>query len=789
MKFSHNWLNEYLTETQTSQSLADTLTLAGLEVDAIEPVVADKVTNVVVGQIKEINKHPNADKLNICTVDVADSELLTIVCGAKNIYEGMKTPVAKIGAVLPGDFKIKKSKLRGQYSFGMMCSEEELGLAEKSSGLMNLPKDAPIGKDINEYLNLDDNIIEVDLTPNRADCLSVYGIAREVSAISNAQLKNIEFKQPVADITDIKNIKITAEDACKSYYGCIIKGVDNSVATPLWMQEKLRRSGIGSISFLVDVTNYIMLLTGQPMHAFDLDKLDGDINVRFAKDKEKLTLLNDTTVELDSDVLVIADDKKPLSIAGVMGGLDSSITDSTKDIFLESAFFLPEKIAGKARRYGLHTDSSHRYERGVDPKLAKDVINLAINLIVEQAGGKVGTVSYKEDIEFTQQQNKITLSIDKLNKVLGTEFQIDYVSDVLNALHMEVKQTDKDTLEIIPPSYRFDMKITEDLIEEVARIYGYSKLPETMPKYQSVEANISETKFGTNKLINILMDRGYHETINYSFIDPKFDKFFYQQQGIALKNPISKELSVMRQSLVPGLLNTFKANISRQQNRIRIFEKGNCFKLKGKQRIQFSKIAGLAFGELNNINWSTNKIIDFFDIKADVESLCSHIQDLSFDVCDDIHWLHPGQSAYVLISGKKAGVIGVIHPNVLKVFNIKSKSPIIFELDLDLLNQQNIPSFTKISKYPSVSRDISFLVDKDILAGDIISSINALNIDILKDVSIFDVYQNESENKKSIALRMIFQDDKQTLDDTVINNSTNKVLDILEEKFFIEQRV
>ncbi|APA82970.1 phenylalanine--tRNA ligase subunit beta [Francisella tularensis] len=790
MKFSHNWLNEYLNDTQTSQDLADTLTLAGLEVDAIESVVAEKVSGVVVGQIKTINKHPDADKLNVCSVDAGEDELLTIVCGASNIYEGMKAPVAKIGAVLPGNFKIKKSKLRGQESFGMMCSEEELGLADKADGLMDLPVNAPVGTDINKYLNLDDNIIEVDLTPNRADCLSVYGIAREVSALTKTELKDLEILEPKVVIDDTKEVNITATDACHAYYGCIIKNVNNKIQTPLWMVEKLRRSGIGSISFFVDVTNYVMLLTGQPMHAFDLDKLEGRINVRYAKNNEELTLLDQTQVKLDSDTLVIADDKKALAIAGVMGGLDSSITDSTTNIFLESAFFVPEKIAGKARKYNLHTDSSHRFERGVDPQLAKKAMKIAIRLINEIAGGEVAPIHGAEDLANLNKQVKINLSINKLNHVLGTNFDIEYVTEVLKALHMDVATSfDGNCIEVIPPSYRFDMEIPEDLIEEVARIYGYSKLPETMPKYAAAKTNISETYQSLDTLNMRLIDRGYHETINYSFIDPKFDEFFFADRGIAIQNPISQDLSIMRQSLIPGLINTFKANTSRQQNRVRIFEKGACFKLQDNQRIQFDRIAGLAYGELLNINWSNSKKVDFFDVKADVEALCNDLTSLSFEVCNDINWLHPGQSAYILANANKIGVIGVIHPTVLKNFQIKAKAPIVFELDLDILTKRQIPNFTKISKYPSVSRDISFLVDKSVLAGDIIKAIRALNINILKDVSIFDIYESQDSDRKSIALNMLFQDNLQTLDDKVIVESIDKVLEALKTKFNIEQRV
>ena len=789
MKFSHSWLNEYLSDTQTSQDLADTLTLAGLEVDTIEPVVAEKVSGVVVGQIKTILKHPDADKLNVCSVDAGEDELLTIVCGASNIYEGMKALVAKIGAILPGNFKIKKSKLRGQESLGMLCSEDELGLANKADGLMDLPADAPVGTDINKYLNLDDNIIEVDLTPNRADCLSVYGIAREVSVLTKTELRDLEIIEPKVIIDDTKQVNIIATDGCKSYYGCIIKNVNNKVQTPLWMVEKLRRSSIGSICFLVDVTNYVMLLTGQPMHAFDLNKLEGSINIRYAKDNEELTLLNQTQVKLGSDTLVIADDKKALAIAGVMGGLESSITADTNNIFLESAFFVPEKIAGKARKYNLHTDSSHRFERGVNPQLAKKAIKIAIQLITQIAAGDVAPIHGAEDLESLNKQIKINLSVKKLNHVLGTDFSLEYVTEILQALHMDVAVTfDSNYIEVSPPSYRFDMEIPEDLIEEVARVYGYSKLPETMPKYVVAKTDISET-FQSLATINVrLIDRGYHETINYSFIDPKYDEFFFADRGIAIQNPISQDLSIMRQSLIPGLISTFKANVSRQQNRIRIFEKGACFKLQDNQRIQFDRIAGLVYGELLNINWSNSKKVDFFDVKADVEALCNDVTNLSFEICGDINWLHPGQSAYILTNGNRIGVIGVIHPRVLKTFQIKAKAPIVFELDLVILAKKQIPSFEKISKYPSVTRDISFLVDKFVFAGDIIKAIKDLDINILKDVSIFDVYENQHDQRKNIALSIIFQDNLQTLDDKVIVESTDKVLEALKSKFNIKQR-
>lgn len=789
MKFSHNWLNEYLHDTQNSQDLTNTLTLAGLEVNSIEPVVLGKVTNVVVGQIKIIDKHPCMSKLNICSVDILDNEYLNIVCDSVNIYKGMKVPVAQIGAVLPGNFKIRKLKFGAQDSFGIMCSEKELGLSDKKKDdVMDLPADAIVGQDINDYLNLNDNIIEIHLSPNRADCFSIYGIAREISAFTKSKLNAIEIIEPNRNIDDKKNIKISAPEACKRYYGCVIKNVNLNATTPLWMREKLRRSEISSISLFVDVTNYVMLLTGQPMHAFNFDKLIGSINIRFAINNEELTLLNKTKIKLNSNTLVVADDVKVLAVAGIVGGLDSSINNTTTNIFLESAHFVPEKISGKARAYNLSTQASHRFEIGVDPELTIKAMKLAIKLITDIAGGDVGPIhGEKKDV----QETRIILSIVKLNSVLGTSFDIIYIIEVLQNLYMKVTQISNNEIQVTIPLYRFDISLPEDLIEEVARLHGYSNLPETMPKYEAKRVNISETRYHYLDLCNILVDRGYNESINYSFIDPKYDKFFFQNKGIKLQNPISQNKSVMIQSLIPGLLNTFKSNIHRQQNRIRIFEQGACFKLENDQRIQFNNIAGLAYGTLFNTNWLNNKKVDFFDIKADVQALCHNIVgNLEFKVCDDIIYLHPGQSAYVYTGNKKFGVIGVIHPSVLKKFKLKVQAPpIVFELNLDMLSKKDIVSFEKISKYPSVSRDISFLVDKNVLVGDIINSINALDISILRYVHIFDVYRSKDSNKKSITLSIIYQDSTQTLYDKIIVEITDKILEYLKSKFSIDQRI
>ncbi|MBK2123886.1 phenylalanine--tRNA ligase subunit beta [Fangia hongkongensis] len=775
MKFSQLWLNQYLEHQFDADELSEKLTAAGLEVDAVEPVSAS-FTKVVIGEIQSMIKHPDADKLNVCQVDIG-TEIVTIVCGAPNVFVGMKAPTALIGAVLPGDFKIKKSKLRGQESFGMLCSEKELGISDESNGLMILPNDAPVGQDIRAYLQLNDVSIEVDLTPNRADCLSVYGIAREVAALSDSHCKTFEFKTVHPQIKDKKEIQIKAQNACPIYYGRVIKNVDTKAQTPIWMKERLRRSGLRSISVIVDITNYILLEIGKPMHAFDFDVLDGDIQVRMANENEKLTLLDENQVVLKKDTLVIADDKKALAMAGIMGGLESSVqSGKTTNIFLESAFFTPSDIAGKARGYGLHTDSSHRYERGVDPKLAEKAIEYATQLILEIAGGSVGPVSACK--LWSEKATEITLTLEKTNRLLGIKVDEAFIENVLMRLNMRFNRLNDGAWQVSAPSYRFDMAIEEDLIEEVGRVYGYQNIPFTLPKLQSVKKEVSEKKLIKHTLKSVLVNRGYYESINYSFIDPKLDEIFFDVAGISLQNPISQDLSVMRQSLIPGILLSFKNNLNRQQSRVRLFEEGVCFyehndsSIKDSPFNEIAKIAGLAYGPLTTPNWKEKSVSDFYYVKSDVEALLALTRkSYRFDVCDDLPWLHPGQSAYIYHQNKKIGVIGVLHPHILKQMNIKSKAPVVFELDLAEIENKDATQFEPVSKFPSVNRDIAFVVDRKISVDALVASVKASELSALKKVEVFDLYEGESigHENKSIALNLTFQWLEKTLTDTEIN--------------------
>ena len=784
MKFSHRWLGGYLDQNPAVEILTDKLTTAGLEVDSIEEV-ALVFSNVVIGEIKKIDSHPDADKLNICQVDVDEDELLTIVCGAPNIYAGMKVPVAKIGACLPGDFKIKKSKLRGQPSHGMMCSQKELGISEESEGLMELSEDAPLGMDIREYLQLDDHVIEVDLTPNRADCLSVYGIAREVSALTTAKLLPLKKIVLKADKKSEKKVASEEKEACPRYFGRMIYKVDPKVKTPLWMQERLRRSGLRPISVIVDITNYVLLELGQPMHAFDADKVGKVISTRMAKKGEKLTLLDETEVVLHENTLVIADEEKALAIAGVMGGLHSSVTNETHNIFLESAYFSPVAIAGKARQYGLHTDSSHRFERGVDPKLCPYAIDYASSLIVGIVGGEISEIVCAD--HYSEPKGQITFRLSKLNSILGINFEENYVESVLCALNMTLSKVSvgNGTIwQVTPPSYRFDVAIEEDLIEEIGRIYGYQNLPMNLPELALSQQQVPEQIIHLSTLKSSLVGRGYHEVINYSFIDPKLDELFFGVSGLSLQNPISQDMSTMRQGLIPGLVNIFKSNLNRQQLRIRIFEEGICFQPSENLAHEYSHLAGLAYGSINPLNWHEKTMSNFYSVKADVEALLQlNKKSINYVPCEDIDWLHPGQSAYVYQNGEKVGVIGVLHPSVMKIMQIKGKSPVVFELQTSKISNRDIAKFMSISKYPSVSRDIALIVDRNTTAQSLIDAVNKADVNHLHQVDLFDVYQGDNlpEDKKSIALNLTFQDKAQTLTDELMHEAMVKILAALKE--------
>jgi len=570
MQISEAWLREYVNPAISTEQLVEQLTMAGLEVDSVTPAAA-VFSGVAVGEVIAMEQHPDADRLRVCQVAVGEAEPLQIVCGASNVRVGLRIPAALIGAVLPGDFKIKKSKLRGVESFGMLCSEKELGLAADANGLMELADDAPVGVDIRDYLSLNDNIIEVDLTPNRADCLSVEGIAREVAVLNKMDWSATQVETAAVSHSDILNVSVAATDACPRYLGRLIKGINPEADTPLWMQERLRRSGVRSLSAVVDVTNYVLIELGQPLHAFDAAKLSGNINVRYAQTNENVALLNGQTIKLDNETLIIADDKQALALAGVMGGSESAVSDDTQDVFLECAFFNPRSIAGKARNYGLHTDSSHRFERGVDPTLQERAIERATQLIINIAGGSVGAITEVTTASTLPQRSAVLLRKLRLEKTLGIALADEQVVDIFQRLGMSV-QTQPDNWSVTPPGCRFDIAIEADLIEEIARIVGYNNLPSSNLLMRSELGKATEALLDLDRAKDLLVDRGYQEAITYSFVDEEIQQAIAPDDAVVrLKNPISADLSVMRTTLWCGLLKAALHNTNRQQNRVRFF--------------------------------------------------------------------------------------------------------------------------------------------------------------------------------------------------------------------------
>ena len=790
MKFSEAWLREWVDPALTTQQLVDQLTMAGLEVDATLPV-AGEFSGVVVGQIISLEPHPDADKLRVCQVAGGDDKLTQVVCGAPNARAGLKIPFALVGAVLPpGEdgkaFKIKKAKLRGVDSFGMLCGQTELQAGDDDSGLWELAEDAPVGVDLRDYLKLDDSIIEVDLTPNRSDCLSLRGLAREVATL-NATDYRAPLITPVDSTHDeVLDIVLDTPQACPRYLGRVIKNIDLNCPSPLWLQEKLRRSGIQSIDAVVDVTNYVLMELGQPMHAFDLAKLSGrSIHVRSANEGEELVLLNKQTVSLSGDTTVIADDSGALAIAGVMGGESTAISSTTTSIFLECAFFSPLATAGKARHYGLHTDSSHRFERGVDYAGLNDAIERASQLIVEIVGGEAGPVIEARNEQFMPRPATIDLRRQRIESGLGFAIDSDKVEQILTGLglHLEKKTTTQWTF--IAPTYRFDLAIEEDLLEELARVYGYNQLPTTDMSFPLQLADIKENSVSEASLHQRLLNRDYHEVISYSFIDGALSKLFYPDvEPIALLNPISADMGVMRTSLIPGLVDTLLRNIKRQHGRVRLFETGLRFmpgdNVSGEQT---KGIAGLIYGTAHALSWQpeTRREVDFFDIKGDLEALLTHLEgELSFAKCEHSA-LHPGQSAKVLLNENKIGVVGALHPGIAEKLGI-SKPVFVFELDLALITGTNTPSFKPLSKFPAVSRDLAILIDRELPVKRVEQIIRSAASPCLKNLKLFDLYSGEGidPKRKSVAFNLTFQHPSRTLKEEEINSDMKSVLDKLE---------
>lgn len=780
MKISEKWLREWVNPQLTTDELIAQITMAGLEVESVESV-AGEFNSVVVAEIIEIAPHPDADKLRVCQVNCGDASLVQVVCGAANARVGIKIPFAKVGAVLPGDLKIKEAKLRGVPSFGMLCGASELGMEDKVDGLMELAASAPVGVDIREYLQLDDKILEVDLTPNRGDCLSVLGLARDIGVLNKLDIAMPAIPSIPAVHQEIFPVKIEAAGDCPRYVGRVIKGIDLSQATPLWMVEKLRRSGIRSIDAVVDVTNYVLLELGQPMHAFDLAELNEQIVIRKSRIGEKLVLLDGTELELKPDSLLIADAKTPLALAGIMGGKNSGVSENTRDILLESAFFEPQKIAGRARSYGLHTDSSHRFERGVDYAQQVRAIERATALLLDIVGGEAGPVNEVAGLS----GNKYTkLTRQRLDQVLGLVLPTSEITDILQRLGMVVQQQEDGWLCEIP-TYRFDISIEADLIEEIARIHGYNNLPTRQLRVPVEFRQRKESVSSLSRVRHQLLALGYQEAITYTFIEPKLQALFSAEQPISVTNPISADMSVMRTSLLPGLVSVLLHNVNRQQTRVRLFESGLQFHQTANAIDQTKHIAGLIYGSCEQESWTNNSSsVDFYDIKGDVESIlqaCSKT-DVRF-VKGEHHALHPGQTAYVEAGGQIMGVIGALHPEVTKTLGITG-SIFVFELSLESLLEGKVPKFKALSKFPQVRRDIAVIVDQAVQSHEIIDLARQNAGSWLQECIIFDVYSGQGikEGQKSIAVGMTFQHPERSLNDEEIQIIIDKVVTALRDK-------
>ncbi len=786
MKFSEKWLRQWVNPDITAEQLAEQLTMAGLEVESVTPC-ADEFSGVVVGEIIECAKHPDADKLSVCKVDIGDGALHPIVCGGDNVRVGLKIALATVGAVLPGDFKIKKSTLRGEPSHGMICSARELGIEDPVAtpkGIMELPGDAPLGVDVRDYLQLDDRIFDVALTPNRGDCASIQGMAREVSVLNRMPIKEQVMNPVVSRCTATIPVRVEDSAMCPRYAGRVIKGIDSHAKTPLAITLRLTQSGIRCIHPVVDVCNYVMLELGQPLHGFDLGKIDSEVIVRRAHDNEQITLLDERTVVLRTSDLVIADKQNALAIAGIMGGFDSGVSAATQDVFLESAFFDPIAIGLTARRLGMVTDASYRFERGVDYALQVHALERATQLLVDISGGQAGPILEIVDQKTLPSAREIVLRRERILSLLGITINDEDVLRILTALQMRVT-VEEWGWRVTAPSCRFDVTLDVDLIEEIARIYGYDAIPicdlqAPLKIHEYVGEKVSESR-----IADLLVDRGYHEVVTYSFVDRELQqRVVPQRQPILVHNPIASDMSAMRTSLWPGLLQTMQYNQNRQASRQKLFEMGLCFWKEGDTVIQEPYLGLLAVGSVVPLQWAdVSRPIDFFDLKGDLEMLMGLTRGamLRFE-SGTLPQLHPMQSADLFSGEELVGYMGVLHPALTQQLDLR-QAPLLLQIKLSAVMPYTKTQYESVSKFPAVRRDLALVVDEAVTVRDIVQVIEDKSGNILTNIQIFDLYQGEAieKGKKSIALGLTFQDPSRTLVEADINSVIQSIINALTE--------
>ncbi len=786
MKFAYSWLREWVDTDLDAAALADRLTLAGHEVDGLH-VEGTGLDGIIVGDVLEVTKHPDADRLRVCTVDAGTGETINVVCGAPNARAGIKSPLALPGTKLPNGVKLRRSKIRGVESQGMLCSAVELCLGDESDGIIELPADARPGQALSELLRLPDTVFDLDLTPNRGDCFSVLGIARDVAALTGAALTGPALVTVPASCDAEHPVELVDGDACPRFAARVVRGIDPSATSPQWMTERLRRSGLRSISPVVDVTNYVMLELGQPLHAYDLARLTGPIRPRFVEGGESLVLLDDREIELDNDTVAITDDSGPIGLAGIMGGLGTAVTTGTRDVFLEAAFWPQAVMAGRARRYGLHTDASLRFERGVDPELPPRAIERATELLLAIAGGNAGPTVDHRHAGRLPKRTAVSLRRARLARILGVTLDDVAVTGILRSLGLAVDVTD-DGWQVTPPGFRFDIVLEEDLVEEVARIYGYDRIPEATAIAATSLEPVSERQVETDTLAAALVARDYQEVITYSFVEEDIDRLLTgSATALVLSNPISSEMSAMRGTLWTGMLQAAAANVARQQDRVRLFEIGKSFHGSLEQPSEVQRIAGLVYGPVLAEQWGSGaKSADFFDLKADLEALLTltgGAGGFTFEPIDHAA-LQPGQAASIQRDGKAVGVIGKLHPSVAKRLDLK-RNVFLFELDIERAFAAQVPVASPISKFPAIRRDIAIVVKNEIPAAQICDAVVAAIPGRVREVRVFDVYRGPGieAGLKSIALGLILQETSRTLTDEDADSAMNAAVQNLQQKF------